>query len=279
MAIKLIGIDIDGTLLTRKKELTSATVEALQAAADHGIHVVISTGRLLSEFRDLVERLPMMRYTVTCTGCQVIDLQTGTDIFRQGMPAAELQRIYHKLKGFDMMFQAFSDDDGSIHNDAWVLENAHLYSPRALARIMQATHIPETDFDGYIDSYTGMTNKIHIFFRTPEERDKAWKLVEQEPYALMSSTVNDLELMPHGVDKGLGLKKLAAHLGLDISEIMAIGDGGNDVDMLREAGLGVAMANASSDAKAAADHVLAYSNDEDGVAKAVWAVIRKEPLP
>ena len=76
MAIKLIGIDIDGTLLTRKKELTSATVEALQAAADHGIHVVISTGRLLSEFRDLVERLPMMRYTVTCTGCQVIDLQT-----------------------------------------------------------------------------------------------------------------------------------------------------------------------------------------------------------
>ena len=279
MAIKLIGIDIDGTLLTRKKELTSSTVEALQAAADHGIHVVISTGRLLSEFRDLVERLPMMRYTVTCTGCQVIDLQTGTDIFRQGMPAAELQRIYRKLKGFDMMFQAFSDDDGSIHNDAWVLENAHLYSPRALARIMQATHIPEADFDGYIDSYTGMTNKIHIFFRTQEDRDEAWKLVEDEPYALMSSTVNDLELMPHGVDKGLGLKKLAAHLGLDISEVMAIGDGGNDVDMLREAGLGVAMANASSDAKAAADHVLAYSNDEDGVAKAVWAVIRKEPLP
>ena len=279
MAIKLIGIDIDGTLLTPKKELTSATLEALQAAADHGIHVVIATGRPLSEFRDLVERLPMMRYTVTCTGCQVIDLQTETDIFRQGMPAAELQRIYRKLKGFDMMFQVFSDDDGTIHNDAWVLENAHLYSPRVLAKVMQATHIPETDFDGYIDSYTGMTNKIHIFFRTIEERDKAWKLVEDEPYAIMASTVNDLELMPQGVDKGLGLKKLAAHLGLDISEVMAIGDSTNDVDMLREAGLGVAMANANSDAKAAADHVLAYSNDEDGVARAVWSVIRKEPLP
>ena len=279
MAIKLIGIDIDGTLLNKKKELTAANIEALQAAADHGIHVVISTGRLLSEFRDLVEQLPMMRYTVTCTGCQVIDLQEGRDIFRQGMPASELQRIYRKLKGFDMMFQAFSDDDGSIHNDAWVLENAHLYSPRALARIMQATHIPEPDFDGYIDRYTGMTNKIHIFFRTVEERDRAWKLVENEPYAIMSSTTNDLELMPHGVDKGLGLRKLADHLGLDVSEIMAIGDGGNDVDMLRQAGLGVAMANASAEAKAAADHVLAYSNDQDGVAKAVWAILRKEPLP
>ena len=279
MAIKLIGIDIDGTLLNKQKELTDANREALQAAADHGIHVVISTGRLLSEFRFLADQLPMMRYTVTCTGCQVIDLQTGADIFRQGMPASELRRIYHKLQHFDMMFQAFSDDDGSIHNDAWVLENAHLYAPRALARTMQATHIPETDFGGYIDRYTGMTNKIHIFFRTQALRDQAWKLVEDEPYTLMSSASNDLELMPHGVDKGLGLKKLAAHLGLDMSQVMAIGDSGNDVDMLREAGLGVAMANATEDAKAAADHVLSYTNQEDGVAKAVWAVIKGEPLP
>ena len=279
MAIKLIGIDIDGTLLNKKKELTPGTIEALQAAADQGIHVVISTGRLLSEFRDLVEQLPMMRYTVTCTGTQVIDLQTGRDIFRAGMPAEELQRIYHKLKGFDMMFQAFSDDDGAIHNDAWVLENAHLYSPPVLARLMQSTHIPEADFDGYIDSYTGMTNKIHIFFRSVEEKDRAWKLVEDEPYALMASTHNDLELMPCGVDKGLGLQKLAAHLGLDISEVMAIGDGGNDVDMLKQAGLGVAMANACAEAKAAADHVLAYSNNEEGVAKAVWAIVRGEVLP
>jgi len=279
MAIKLIGIDIDGTLLNKKKELTPGTIEALQAAADQGIHVVISTGRLLSEFRDLVEQLPMMRYTVTCTGTQVIDLQTGRDIFRAGMPAEELQRIYHKLKGFDMMFQAFSDDDGAIHNDAWVLENAHLYSPPVLAKLMQSTHIPEADFDGYIDSYTGMTNKIHIFFRSVEEKDRAWKLVEDEPYALMSSTHNDLELMPYGVDKGLGLQKLAAHLGLDISEVMAIGDGGNDVDMLKQAGLGVAMANACAEAKAAADHVLAYSNNEEGVAKAVWAIVRGEALP
>ena len=279
MAIKLIGIDIDGTLLNKKKELTPGTIEALQAAADQGIHVVISTGRLLSEFRDLVEQLPMMRYTVTCTGTQVIDLQTSRDIFRAGMPAEELQRIYHKLKGFDMMFQAFSDDDGAIHNDAWVLENAHLYSPPVLARLMQSTHIPEADFDGYIDSYTGMTNKIHIFFRSVEEKDRAWKLVEDEPYALMASTHNDLELMPYGVDKGLGLQKLAAHLGLDISEVMAIGDGGNDVDMLKQAGLGVAMANACAEAKTAADHVLAYSNNEEGVAKAVWAIVRGEALP
>ena len=279
MDIRLIGIDIDGTLLNRKKELTPATVEALQAAADQGIQIVISTGRLLSEFRDLVEQLPMMRYTVTCTGCQVIDLLTGRDIFRQAMTAEEMQRIYNKMKQFDVMFQAFSDDDGSIHNDAWVLEHADLYSPKALARVMQRTHIPEKDFDGYIASYTGLTNKIHMFFRTVEQRDQAWELVKDEPYSIMSSTVNDLELMPPGVDKGLGMRKLADHLGITTEQIMAIGDGGNDVDMLRQAGIGVAMANACQEAMAAADHVLAYTNDEDGVANAVWAVIKGEPLP
>lgn len=279
MSIKLIGIDIDGTLLNRKKELTPATVTALQAAADHGIHVVISTGRLLSEFRDLTRKLPMMRYTVTCTGTQVIDLQTGRDIFRCGLSADELRRIYGLLKPFDMMFQAFSDDDGSIHNDADVLAHAERYAPPALARMMRATHIPEDDFDGYLAAYTGMTNKIHIFFRTVEERDRARELVKDEPYAIMTSTTNDLEFMPRGIDKGLGLQKLADHLGLDLSQVMAIGDGGNDVEMLRAAGLGVAMANASAEAKAAADHVLSYSNDEDGVAKAVWSIIQEEPLP
>lgn len=279
MSIKLIGIDIDGTLLNRKKELTPATVQALQAAADHGIHIVISTGRLLSEFRELVQQLPMMRYTVTCTGTQVIDLETGRDIFRCGLPAEELRRIYGILKPFDMMFQAFSDDDGAIHNDAWVLEHAERYAPPALARMLRTAHIPEADFDGYLANYTGMTNKIHIFFRTTADRDRAWELVKDEPYAIMSSTSNDLEFMPRGVDKGLGLTKLAEHLGLALSQVAAIGDGGNDVDMLRTAGLGIAMANASAEAKAAADHVLSLTNDQDGVARAVLAILKEEPLP
>lgn len=279
MSIKLIGIDIDGTLLNSKKELTPATREALQAAADHGIQVVISTGRLLSEFRDLLRQLPMIRYTVTCTGTQVIDLQTSRDIFRRGLPADELRRIYALFRPFDMMFQAFSDDDGAIHNDAQVLANAERYSPPALARMMRATHIAEADFDGYLAAYTGMTNKIHIFFRDTLERDRAWPLAIRENYAVMSSTENDIEFMPLGIDKGLGLQKLAEHLGLELSQVAAIGDGGNDAAMLHAAGLGIAMGNASTEAKAAADHVLSCTNDEDGVARAVWAIIREEPLP
>ena len=94
----------------------------------------------------------------------------------------------------------------------------------------------------------------------------------------MDSMPNDLEIMPRGVDKAVGLSHLAVHLGLDRSQIMAMGDGGNDAAMLRYAGLGVAMKNASDEAKAAADQVLAYTNDEDGVARAIEAVLKHGTL-
>ncbi len=279
MSIKLIGIDIDGTLLNSRKELTPATFDALQAAADRGIQVVISTGRLLSEFPDLVEQLPMMRYTVTCTGTQVIDLHTGRDIFRRAMTADELRYLYGRFRDFDCMFQVFDDHDGRIHNDAGQLARAEDYTIPELARLIRDTHAAEADLPGYIAAYRGLTNKIHMFFPSPEARDEAWKATADIPYAMMASTVNDLEVMPLGVAKGLGLQKLAEHLGIDRSQVMAIGDGGNDVDMLTYAGLGVAMANGSDEAKAAADHVLSCTNDQDGVAKAIWAILRGEDLP
>lgn len=275
MSIKLIGIDIDGTLLNSRKELTQATIDALQAAADHGIQVVISTGRLLSEYVDLVAQLPMMRYNVTCTGTQVLDLQTGEDIFRCAMTADELRYLCGKLRGLDCFLQIFSDVDGKIHNDVRHMAQAERFCGEGLARMVRNHHVAEPDIYEYIEGYTGVTNKIHIFFADPAVKAEAIRRMEGEPYAVMGSAPNDLELMPLGIDKAVGLRKLADHLGLDRSEIMTFGDGGNDVAMLAYAGVGLAMKNASQDAKEAADYVLPWTNDEDGVAKAVWALLKE----
>ena len=81
--------------------------------------------------------------------------------------------------------------------------------------------------------------------------------------------------MPPGVDKGLGLRQLADHLGLDRGQVMAIGDSYNDEEMLRYAGLAVAMGNANDYIKALVHRVTA-DNDHDGVAKAVWAVLEEQ---
>lgn len=275
MAIKLIGIDIDGTLLTSEKKLTRETVTALQAAADHGIQVVISTGRFLSEFADLVQALPMMRYTVTCTGAEVLDLQTGESLARHAIPDGELRRIYGKLRDLDAMVQIFSSQDGRIHNRAADLRRAERFCGPALAPMVRRTHAAEADLDAFVSAYSGGTNKIHIFFPDRSPKDAALSRLAGEPYALMESVENDLEIMAPGVDKGLGLRELAEHLGLDRSQVMAIGDSGNDVGMLRYAGTGVAMGNASREALEAAGQITA-TNDRNGVAQAVWTLLKQE---
>lgn len=266
MDIRLIGIDIDGTLLNSQSQLTPATVTALQRAADQGIHVAFSTGRFVTEMADLAKRLPMMRYAVTCTGAEVVDLRTGETLARRAFSNAEHRRLYHLIRNLDSMIQIFSEVDHRIHNSAWELARCERYCSRGLADIMRNCHVAEADLDGFVAHYTGQANKIHIFYPNRAEKQKAIDILSREPVFLSESTALDLEAMPLGVDKGTGLLTLAQHLGLDRSQVAAVGDGGNDVAMLQAAALGVAMGNASAEAKAAADLVI-DTNDHDGLAQ------------
>lgn len=273
MDIKLIGIDIDGTLVNSQKLLTPATKEAIELAGRQGIEVVISTGRFLSEYQYLLDQLPSMRYTVSCTGAQVLNVKKGETLFRKALTADQLRYIYSKLSDLDVFLQIFSDLDGKAHNRADLLLAAERYCGAELGEMLRQAHVAEEDLDGYVASYSGLTNKVHMFFADENDRQTAFFRMKDEPFSVLSSCSNDLEIMPFGVDKGLGMQKLAEYLGLQAEQVMALGDGDNDIAMLRYAGLGIAMANASEAAKAAADRVLPYTNDEDGVAKAILSIL------
>lgn len=274
MAIKLIAIDVDGTLLNSRKELTAPTAEAIQAAEAQGIRVCICSGRPLSDCREYIERLPEMGYIVLCTGAQVIDLQTGKDIFRKALTAEELRMLYEIVCRYDTFPEIF-DEDGGIHNRASDLTKEVIRDEAMLAFLCR-THIGEKDLDAYVANYTGLTNKIHMFFKDLSHKPKLRAELEALPYEVMESDFDDLEIMPVGVDKAVGLAKLAEHLGLKPEEVLALGDGGNDAAMLRWAGLGIAMKNGSEEAKSAADRVSGLTNDEDGAAQVIWAVLKGE---
>lgn len=273
MSIKLIAVDIDGTLLNSQKQMTQATADALEAAAKAGIHVCICTGRPLSECLEYTGRLPGMRYIVTCTGAQVIDMQTGTDIFRKALSADELRMLYGIICQYETIPDIF-DEENNVHNRASDIADEAFWGP--MMETIQKSHISEDDLDAYVEHYQGISNKIHMFFHDLSHKPKLWEKLKHLPYEIMESDADDLEIMPLGIDKGLGLQKLAEHLGLKAAEVMALGDGGNDVGMFRYAGTAVAMKNAGDMAKAAADRVSNYTNDEDGVAKEVRAVLKGE---
>ena len=274
MAIQLIALDIDGTLLNSKNELTGPTLDALQRAAGRGIHIVLGTGRMVSECRELLARLPMIRYAVTCSGTQVVDVRTGETLFRRSLTAQELRQLCAQVADLDVMLQIFDDRDGLIHNDAGVLAHAERFCSPELARAMQQCHGAEPDFAAYLRDFEGPTNKLHMFFANPADKAEAIRRLSGTPYYMSESHKLDLELMPPGVDKGVGLTELARRLGLTANQVMAIGDGGNDVAMLRCAGLAVAMGNGSAEAKAAA-HRIAPDNDHDGAAAAISQMLEE----
>ena len=274
MPIKLIALDVDGTLVDSRNELLPNTVTALQEAADKGLNIVLSTGRMLSECRELLARLPMIRYAVTCTGAQTIDLADESTIGRKSLTADDLRLLCSHYWDLDVLLQVFDDHDGLMHNDAKCLAEAERFCAPGLAAAIRRYHAPEQDLKAYVDAYEGPTNKLHMYFATAADKQTAVERTQHLPYAFADTCDRDLEVMPLGVDKGLGLQQLAEHLGLDRSEVMAIGDGGNDEGMLRYAGLAVAMGNANDYVKSLA-HRITDDNDHDGVAKAVWAVLQE----
>ena len=275
MPIKLIALDVDGTLVNSRQEVTPATVCALQNAADRGIHVVLCTGRMLSECTELLQKLPMIHFAVTCTGTQTFDLRSGQSIARHSLTAEELKLLCSRLWDLDVMLQIFDDRDGLMHNDAALLAAAERFCGCGLATAIRRYHVPEADLRAYVEAYDAPTNKIHMFFGSVQDKQTALDRLKDLPYEQMDSMFTDLELMPPGIDKGTGLQDLAAWLQFDPTEVMAIGDGGNDAGMLRYAGLAVVMGNANDTVKAMA-HRITDDNDHDGVAKAVMQVLEEQ---
>ena len=274
MAIKLIALDVDGTLLNSRQEVTPGTRDVMQEAADRGIHVVLATGRMLSECEELLRKLPMIRYAVTCTGTQTFDLLTGETIARRSLTADQLRELCGHLWDLDVMLQIFDDRDGLMHNDAVLLAEAERFCGPDLAQAIRRYHAAETDLQAYVAAYTGPTNKLHMFFGSEADKQTALERLKDAPYEKMDSQHTDLELMPLGVDKGVGLADLAQALHLTPDQVMAIGDGGNDAGMLRYAGLPVAMGNSTGAVKALARWIT-DDNDHDGAAAAIRRVLEE----
>lgn len=267
MDIKLIALDVDGTLLGSRQEVTPATAAALTRAAQAGIHIVLSTGRILPECTLFLPELPMIRYAILCTGAKVVDLQTNEVLYSCTIPAKETKRLLRLLWDLDVQLQVFDPRDDHPHADKRRLDEGERFCGN-LAKTMRLYYLPEDDFEGYVEGIDCPMIKIHMYFGSDADQAEAIRRLQGEPYEVVATTTNDLEINPRGSGKDIGLQKLAETLDLTADNIMAIGDGDNDIPMLKLAGLPVAMANGSAGAKACAKHIT-DDCDHDGVAKAI----------
>ncbi|MCC2255457.1 Cof-type HAD-IIB family hydrolase [Ruminococcus sp. CLA-AA-H200] len=266
--IKMIGLDLDGTLLTDKKELTERSKEVIAKALRQGIIVLVATGRPWTGVPEELRNFPGMRYALTSNGARVVDTYTGR-VIEEHLLSPELAKKSLEICGkYDTLQEVYFDGQGYAEADKMAHVEKYHKNPN-MWEYMKATRIPENDLAGLVERKNRGLDKTQALFADMEERGRAWaELEEIKGLELVGSLKYNIEINAAGVNKGTGLISLGKILGIKREEIMACGDGDNDAVMLREVGLGVAMANAEEQVKAAADYIT-LSNEEDGVAGAI----------
>ena len=273
--IRLIALDLDGTLLDSQKRLSEANRAALARAAEAGALIVPTTGRFFDMMPQVVRDLPFVRYAITSNGAQVYDRATGEAVVRDEMPLDEAIAVMEILDGYDVIYDCYRNGWG------WMTESlqakAAEYAPdeHYLKMVREyRTPVPELKAHLRATASEGDVQKIMLFVRGVPGADAALSAIVRDVGArfpdvrITCSTHNNLELNANTAHKGNALRRLAGHLGFTAAECMAFGDGRNDLTMIEAAGVGVAMGNAVEEVRRVAD-IVAPTNDEDGVASVI----------
>lgn len=268
MDIRLIALDMDGTLLNDQKELLPKNRAALESCIRRGIAIVPATGRPSAGLPEEIRQMAGIRYAILTNGARVEDLQEGKVISQELIPWERAYEVLEFASGYPVAYDPYIDGRGKMearfrnHLDQFGL-------PPAMQKLVLSSRDEVEDELALVKSWKMPVEKINIFTRDRKLRMELWeKLSRYKDLVVTSSLEYNLEINAATATKGNALLQLAAHLGLKREQTMAMGDGSNDLSMIEAAGIGVAMANSMDMLKQKADY-LTLSNEADGVAAAI----------
>ena len=265
--IKLIAIDMDGTLLNEKKHIDKAQKEAIHEAVEAGIKIVLCTGRPLYGILPFYEELGLSEldsegYVILNNGCSIHKTKDWKLIDQVNFTSDDIDYLYKFSEGYDINFTLVNDyyyfNIDKKPTDELITDAGFVFSDITNISLKEAKNGKHKIIK---IMFLGNPNIMANFQKENENilKDK-YSGVLSQPYVY--------EILPKGNNKGTGLKKLAKKLGIKQEEIMAIGDGNNDIEMFEYANYSVAMENGTELAKKAAKYET-DSNENDGVAKAI----------
>ncbi len=268
----IIALDLDGTLLNSRKELSRVSLQVLEKAAETGYAIVPTTGRFYGAMPEAVKNLPFVDYAITINGAQVQDLAAEKILYCAELPWQQACAIMKWLDQFPVIYDCYMENAAFMtaaqkEKIDEIIHDAHY------RRMFHELRNPVRELKDFVRE-KGMSGsgvqKIQFFTADPAVR---LQLMEELPkrfanLAVSSSHMQNVEINQSHANKGDALLALAEYLQIPREKTFAFGDGLNDLSMIEKAGMGIAMENACEAVKAAADYVTA-SCDADGVAKAI----------
>ena len=260
---RAIALDLDGTLTNHEKVVTPKTREALLQAASQGAVIILASGRPTYGIEPVAECLELNKqggYILSYNGGNIVNAKTGEKLFSQFLPDEVIPELYAYAEenGHALLGYAGNEIITEMPDDQYVKEESRInkMNIRKVENLFEAMEPHPTKLL--------MTGDPTLMLKAEEE------LVEKlgDRMDIFRSAPFFLELVPKGIDKAKSLSRLLTKINLTPADMIAFGDGYNDLSMLKLAGMGVAMENAAPEVRAEADYVT-LSNEEDGVAAAL----------
>jgi len=261
----LLVVDIDGTLINQAGAISDADKQALASAVQAGVRVSLSTGRVTQACQKTLEFLSLDGYHVFFDGALVADVHGDEEVYVEPVTPELVKEMVEFTRAYQMRIDMYSSTRFLVEREDW------------------ATDIRRSFF-GLEPTITDLGNvwlheriiKGTLVVRSSEEKaqaDRFYRHFEGRLNFTWTMTpaypdVDFINIISREVSKGKALEELASFLGISLSQIVAIGDGANDVSLLSTAGLGVAVGNAHDELKTVADHIVP-DVDHSGVAVAV----------
>lgn len=271
--IKLVALDLDGTLFDNSSRISERNLTAIRSITDKGIHVVISTGRPFEGIPFDQIKGTRINYAITANGSGIYEISTGKCLYENAMDEELVTPILNFLLTRDIHMDAFIGGKG--YTPVQCVETAQkLTVPSSIKNYIITTRTRLDNILQFIHENQLKVQKMTLNFYpaadgTLIDRETVRKFLVSNPsITTVCGGYNNLEFTRADANKGVGLRKLAEILGVNPDATMAIGDTENDLAIIEAAGIGVAMGNATDAVKARADYVTT-TNTKDGVAAAI----------
>ncbi|MBD5545111.1 MAG: HAD family phosphatase [Lachnospiraceae bacterium] len=263
MEYKILFTDMDGTLLNDEKEISPKVYDAIEQFTRAGGNVVLSSGRPLKSILETKNRLGLQypgMYVIAYNGALIYDCQADSPVFEKKLLIDYVNQTMDIARELGIHCQTYSDTHIIAERDREELQvyRQHIHLPCQVVGNI-AEYLKSIDIEPYKMIAIGFDPE-----RLEKLRQELLYRLQGKLHAFYSSK-SYLEIVHKDASKGKAVAFLCDYLQIPIERTVAVGDAANDISMLKAAGVGVAMKNATSDTKQAADYVTEHTNNEDGI--------------
>jgi Cof subfamily protein (haloacid dehalogenase superfamily) len=266
---KLLLLDVDGTLLGEEGTISAEDRETLARVRECGIRVSLSTGRIVQSCRHIIKELSLDGYHIFCDGALVSNPESDEEVYAKLISMELVRQAVQFAHRHEINLDLYSASRYFVERETWAT---------TIRRKFFALEPIVTDFNRL--SARERIIKGTLVVRSAEEKAKAeafrFHFRDSLDFSVTKSPaypeVDFINVLSRGVGKGVALQTLAAHLGITATEVIAIGDGSNDISLLSNAGLAIAMGNAPSELRAVADYVT-VDVEHSGISLAVKKLV------